>query len=156
MFAVICNQKQYGLALHTSITSASQFNFIGDFSLKIPISRNPSGLRFPPLLNRWFFDVYHMIIFFQIFVARLNGEFITTVQQRGAAIIKARKLSSALSAASSACDHIRDWVLGTPKVRFPLMQMLWFLSTIMTMFRSREHGCRWECTLMDLMVSLLA
>ncbi|TXG62592.1 hypothetical protein EZV62_009586 [Acer yangbiense] len=46
----------------------------------------------------------------------LNSEFITTVQQRGDAIIKARKLSSALSAASSACDHIRDWVLGTPKV----------------------------------------
>ncbi|XP_073028462.1 malate dehydrogenase-like [Primulina eburnea] len=45
----------------------------------------------------------------------LNKEFITTVQQRGAAIIKARKLSSALSAASAACDHIRDWVLGTPK-----------------------------------------
>ncbi|ONI26677.1 hypothetical protein PRUPE_1G039300 [Prunus persica] len=47
--------------------------------------------------------------------AWLTGEFITTVQQRGAAIIKARKLSSALSAASSACDHIRDWVLGTPE-----------------------------------------
>ncbi|GAB4861946.1 hypothetical protein Ancab_037201 [Ancistrocladus abbreviatus] len=45
----------------------------------------------------------------------LNTEFITTVQQRGAAIIKARKQSSALSAASAACDHIRDWVLGTPK-----------------------------------------
>ncbi|KAM0934301.1 putative malate dehydrogenase [Dioscorea sansibarensis] len=45
----------------------------------------------------------------------LNGEFITTVQQRGAAIIKARKLSSGLSAACSACDHVRDWVLGTPK-----------------------------------------
>ncbi|KAG2722071.1 hypothetical protein I3843_02G096900 [Carya illinoinensis] len=45
----------------------------------------------------------------------LKGEFITIVQQRGAAIIKARKLSSALSAASSACDHIRDWVLGTPE-----------------------------------------
>ncbi|CAA0806669.1 Malate dehydrogenase- cytoplasmic 2 [Striga hermonthica] len=45
----------------------------------------------------------------------LNSEFITTVQQRGAAIIKARKFSSALSAASSACDHIRDWVLGTPE-----------------------------------------
>ncbi|PKA61097.1 Malate dehydrogenase, cytoplasmic [Apostasia shenzhenica] len=43
----------------------------------------------------------------------LNSEFITTVQQRGAAIIKARKLSSALSAASAACDHIHDWVLGT-------------------------------------------
>ncbi|KAF6154791.1 hypothetical protein GIB67_032403 [Kingdonia uniflora] len=47
--------------------------------------------------------------------AWLSGEFIATVQQRGAAIIKARKLSSALSAASSACDHIRDWVLGTPE-----------------------------------------
>ncbi|MCO5571648.1 hypothetical protein L7F22_025395 [Adiantum nelumboides] len=47
--------------------------------------------------------------------AWLRGEFISIVQQRGAAIIKARKLSSALSAASSACDHIRDWVLGTPK-----------------------------------------
>ncbi|XP_062073269.1 malate dehydrogenase, cytoplasmic-like isoform X2 [Humulus lupulus] len=45
----------------------------------------------------------------------LQTDFITTVQQRGAAIIKARKQSSALSAASSACDHIRDWVLGTPK-----------------------------------------
>ena len=45
----------------------------------------------------------------------LNGEFIQVVQQRGAAIIKARGLSSALSAASSACDHLRDWVLGTPE-----------------------------------------
>ncbi|KAL3537015.1 hypothetical protein ACH5RR_000381 [Cinchona calisaya] len=45
----------------------------------------------------------------------LNTEFITTVQQRGAAIIKARKLSSALSAASAACDHMHDWILGTPK-----------------------------------------
>ena len=35
------------------------------------------------------------------------------VQQRGAAIIKARGLSSALSAASSVCDHVRDWVLGS-------------------------------------------
>jgi malate dehydrogenase len=47
--------------------------------------------------------------------AYLDGDFIATVQQRGAAIIKARGLSSALSAASSACDHIRDWVLGTPE-----------------------------------------
>lgn len=47
--------------------------------------------------------------------AWLDGEFIETVQQRGAAIIKARGLSSALSAGSSACDHLRDWVLGTPE-----------------------------------------
>ena len=51
----------------------------------------------------------------------MDGEFISTVQQRGAAIIKARKLSSALSAASSACDHIRDWVLGTPEGTFVSM-----------------------------------
>jgi malate dehydrogenase len=41
------------------------------------------------------------------------NEFIPTVQQRGAAIIKARGLSSAASAASSAIDHVRDWALGT-------------------------------------------
>jgi len=41
-------------------------------------------------------------------------DFIPTVQQRGAAIIKARGLSSAASAASSAIDHMRDWALGTP------------------------------------------
>jgi malate dehydrogenase len=44
----------------------------------------------------------------------LVDDFIPTVQQRGAAIIKARGLSSAASAASSAIDHIRDWALGTP------------------------------------------
>ncbi len=41
--------------------------------------------------------------------------FIPVVQQRGAAIIKARGASSAASAASAAIDHIRDWVLGTPE-----------------------------------------
>lgn len=39
--------------------------------------------------------------------------FIPTVQQRGAAIIKARGASSAASAASSAIDHMRNWALGT-------------------------------------------
>jgi malate dehydrogenase len=39
--------------------------------------------------------------------------FIPTVQQRGAAIIKARGTSSAASAASAALDHIHDWMLGT-------------------------------------------
>ena len=38
------------------------------------------------------------------------------MQQRGVAIIKARKASSAFFAAIAACDHIRDWVFGTPKV----------------------------------------
>jgi malate dehydrogenase len=41
--------------------------------------------------------------------------FIPTVQQRGAAIIKARGASSAASAASAAIDHMRSWALGTPE-----------------------------------------
>jgi len=43
-----------------------------------------------------------------------RDEFIPTVQQRGAAVIKARGSSSAASAASAAIDHMRDWALGTP------------------------------------------
>ncbi|HEY0179031.1 MAG TPA: malate dehydrogenase [Dokdonella sp.] len=42
-----------------------------------------------------------------------EGTFIPTVQQRGAAIIKARGASSAASAAAAAIDHMRDWTLGT-------------------------------------------
>jgi malate dehydrogenase len=42
-----------------------------------------------------------------------RDEFIPQVQQRGAAIIKARGASSAASAASAAIDHMRDWALGT-------------------------------------------
>lgn len=63
-----------------------------------------------------------------IFNAKVNGtpaidlvdrgwyekEFIPTVQQRGAAVIKARGASSAASAANAAIDHMRSWALGTP------------------------------------------
>lgn len=45
--------------------------------------------------------------------AWLESTFIPTVQKRGAAIIDARGLSSAASAANAAIDHIRDWVSGT-------------------------------------------
>jgi malate dehydrogenase len=45
----------------------------------------------------------------------LEGEFIPTVQQRGAAVIKARGLSSAASAANAAIGHMRSWALGTPE-----------------------------------------
>ena len=45
--------------------------------------------------------------------AWVEGTFIPTVQKRGAAIIEARGLSSAASAANAAIDHVRDWVLGT-------------------------------------------
>jgi malate dehydrogenase len=44
----------------------------------------------------------------------LEGDFIPTVQKRGAAIIDARGASSAASAANAAIDHVHDWILGTP------------------------------------------
>ena len=44
-----------------------------------------------------------------------ENDFIPTVQQRGAVIIKARGASSAASAANAAIDHMRDWALGTPE-----------------------------------------
>jgi malate dehydrogenase len=45
----------------------------------------------------------------------ISEQFIPTVQQRGAAVIKARGSSSAASAASAAIDHVRTWVMGTPE-----------------------------------------
>jgi malate dehydrogenase len=42
-----------------------------------------------------------------------RNEFLPKVGKRGAAIIEARGLSSAASAANAAIDHVRDWVLGT-------------------------------------------
>lgn len=45
----------------------------------------------------------------------LENEFIPTVQKRGAAVIKARGLSSAASAANAAIGHMRDWTHGTPE-----------------------------------------
>jgi len=44
----------------------------------------------------------------------ITGTFIPVVQQRGAAVIKARGASSAASAASAAIDHVHTWVHGTP------------------------------------------
>ncbi len=46
--------------------------------------------------------------------AWIENDFIPTVAKRGAAIIEARGLSSAASAANATIDHMRDWVLGTP------------------------------------------
>ena len=47
--------------------------------------------------------------------AWIADEFIPRVAKRGAEIIEARGASSAASAANAAIDHVRDWVLGTPK-----------------------------------------
>jgi malate dehydrogenase len=53
--------------------------------------------------------------------AYLKGDFISTIQQRGAAVIAARKLSSAMSAAKGICDHMRDWWFGTAPGEFVSM-----------------------------------
>ncbi|KAH8408161.1 hypothetical protein KR222_004373, partial [Zaprionus bogoriensis] len=53
--------------------------------------------------------------------AFLQGQFIETVQKRGAAVIGARKMSSAMSAAKAACDHMHDWWNGTAPGKFVSM-----------------------------------
>ncbi len=63
-------------------------------------------------------DIHHCLVagtsaFDLVDQAWTTEDFIPTVQQRGAAIIKARGASSAASAASAAIEHIRDWALGT-------------------------------------------
>ncbi|CAD7937987.1 unnamed protein product [Amoebophrya sp. A25] len=56
--------------------------------------------------------------------AYLNGEFIETIQKRGAAIINARKASSALSAARAAVTHMRSWFCGTAPGEYVSMGVL--------------------------------
>jgi len=63
-------------------------------------------------------DIHHALVKGEPAVSMVDrewyeNEFIPTVQQRGAAIIKARGASSAASAASSAIDHVRNWARGS-------------------------------------------
>ena len=77
---------------------------------KLIIWGNHSGTQYP--------DLHHATVAGKNALAVVDDAwfketFIPTVQQRGAAIIKARGTSSAGSAASAAIDHVRDWVRGT-------------------------------------------
>jgi malate dehydrogenase len=54
-------------------------------------------------------------------VSFLQGDFVGIVQKRGAAVIAARKMSSAMSAAKAAADHVRDWWCGTTEGSFVSM-----------------------------------
>jgi malate dehydrogenase len=86
----------------TAVTSVSHMTIWG----------NHSATQYP--------DVFNALVEGKPAAARINdpawieGTFIPTVQKRGAAIIEARGLSSAASAANAAIDHVRDWVHGTP------------------------------------------
>jgi malate dehydrogenase len=54
----------------------------------------------------------------------IENTLVKSVQQRGAAIIKARKLSSAMSAAAAIGAHLRDWLSGTAAGEFVSMAIL--------------------------------
>lgn len=56
--------------------------------------------------------------------AWLKSVFVETVQKRGAAVINARKMSSAMSAAKAAADHMRSWFLGTENGTFVSMGVI--------------------------------
>ncbi len=78
---------------------------------KVIIWGNHSATQYP--------DLHHATVDGKPALERVDqswfkDSFIPTVQQRGAAIIKARGTSSAASAAAAAIDHVHDWVLGTP------------------------------------------
>ena len=71
---------------------------------------NHSATQYPDLFNA---RVNGQVAIDMIEQSWYEADFIPTVQQRGAAIIKARGASSAASAANAAIDHMRSWALGT-------------------------------------------
>lgn len=79
---------------------------------KMTIWGNHSATQYP--------DIFHAEVDGQNAAKLINDQtwlektFIPTVQKRGAAIIEARGLSSAASAANAAIEHIHDWIAGTP------------------------------------------
>lgn len=78
----------------------------------VTIWGNHSSTQYPDLHNA---TVKGAAALDQVDQAWYEGTYIPEVQQRGAAIIKARGASSAASAASAAIDHMRNWALGTPE-----------------------------------------
>lgn len=77
---------------------------------KLTIWGNHSSTQYPDIHHT---DVAGKEAMSLIDQAWYEGDFIPTVQQRGAAIIAARGASSAASAANAAIFHMRDWALGT-------------------------------------------
>ena len=76
----------------------------------VTIWGNHSSTQYPDLHHA---TVNGQDVLSQVDQAWYEEIFIPEVQQRGAAIIKARGASSAASAAGAAIDHMRDWALGT-------------------------------------------
>lgn len=98
------NRGRAQLALKTGVA-------VGDVG-RIIIWGNHSGTQYP--------DLHHATVAGKPALSVVEASwfretYIPTVQQRGAAVIKARGSSSAASAAAAAIDHMHDWALGTPQ-----------------------------------------
>lgn len=95
-------QTQLAQKLGKSITDVTKMTIWG----------NHSSTQYP--------DLFHTLVDDKTAVEQVERDwyvstFIPDVQQRGAAIIKARGASSAASAANAAIFHMRDWALGSPE-----------------------------------------
>ena len=95
---------------------ALKLNVTADDVKNVTIWGNHSSTQFPDvrfskvkLSNDEFLNVYDAIKDENW----IKNDFIPLVQKRGAAILAARKLSSAMSAAKAICDHMRSWWFGT-------------------------------------------
>ncbi|XP_069811390.1 malate dehydrogenase, cytoplasmic [Dendropsophus ebraccatus] len=112
------NRAKAQIALRLNVTSDDVKNVI--------IWGNHSSTQYP--------DVSHAVVKLQgkkVSVSEavkddawLKEGFISTVQQRGAAVIAARKLSSAMSAAKAICDHVHDIWFGTPEGEYVSMGVI--------------------------------
>lgn len=77
---------------------------------RLAVWGNHSSTMYPDIMNT---TIKGTIATSLVTTPWMVDEFIPTVQNRGAAIIAARKLSSAASAANAAIDHMRDWQMGS-------------------------------------------
>jgi malate dehydrogenase len=120
--ALICSHYAPGIAKEnfTAMTRLDHNRSIGQLALKAGVNvsevkkgaiwGNHSPTMFPDIKNTTIAGKAARDI---VDSAWEKDTFIPCVQKRGAAIIEARKLSSAASAGSAALDHMRDWVTGT-------------------------------------------
>jgi malate dehydrogenase len=94
-------RAQIAQRVGTDITHVKNIIIWGNHSAtQFPDAQNGTANYKP--IKEYFFDESY-----------LESEFIETIQKRGAAVIAARKMSSAMSAAKAASDHVRDWWFGT-------------------------------------------
>jgi malate dehydrogenase len=90
---------------------AKKLNVPVTYVHRMTIWGNHSASQYPDLFNA---QVNGRPVADQVDQHWLRDTFIPTVAKRGAAIIDARGLSSAASAANAAIDHVRSWIGGTP------------------------------------------